>query len=305
MKPSLVLSAIISLAAISFVPSTARASSFDEQELNQNHFAVVAAPYRHGYNLLILEQIPGQEKCWSEVGQSPTEIEPLFLNFDFTNACKRSSDSNNYSIRFDGKDRGLDYLTNIVEQDGELHLIGVPRDSNQPQLHLGKTNGLASGSLKIVLNPQWRLTKRLHGDNPTDHVYISNNSDRSQELISHAVQPVSGTQPNNQVRYATPPTQPVNPIDPNLGYQQSMPNNYQQPVYQQPAYQQPVYQQPILTPQQPPAVYPQQNTLPPASSQPPAVYPQPVYYSVPVNSVPSPQSPAVYPQPVYQQPPSN
>ncbi len=136
MKLSLLLAAAISLASISFIPSqTVRASSFEEQELNQHQFAVIAAPYRHGYNLVVLEQIPGQQKCWAETGNSPTVIEPLFLNFDFTNACKRNSDSNNYSIRLNGRDYGLDYLTDIVEQDGELHIIGVPRDRSLPQLY--------------------------------------------------------------------------------------------------------------------------------------------------------------------------
>ena len=295
MKPSLVLSTVISLAAISLIPSqTVQASSFSEQELNQNQFAVVAAPYRHGYNLLVLEQIPAQQKCWSEIGHSPTVIKPLFLDFDFTDACKRSSDSNSYSIRLNGQDYGMDYLTDIVEQDGELHLIGVPRDSSKPQFHIGRTYGLKSGSLKIVLDPEWRLTKRRHENKTTDHVYLSKNISESKKLISHAVQPVTPTQPNHYPAYnVTPVTQPVAP---NL--------NYQQPVYQQPIYQQPIYQQQITTPQPSANVYPQQIASPPAPPQQPTnVYPQPVYYSVPVQSVPaSQQSTNVYPQPVYQQP---
>ena len=282
MKPSLVLSIAISLVAVSFIPSkTVRASSFGEQELNQNQFAVVAAPYRHGYNLLVLEQFPAQKKCWSEVGHSPTVIEPLFLNFDFTDACKRSSDSNSYSIRFNGKDYGMDYLTDIVEKDGELHLIGVPRDSNKPQLHIGRTHGLKSGSLKIVLDPQWRLTKRVHGNNTTEHIYLSNT--KSEKLVSHAVQP----QPTNRPVYnAAPMMQPVTPTT-NPNHQPPMPNNYQQPVYQQPVYQQPT------------SVYPQQSTVAPTPQQPTNVHPQPVYYPV----APTPQQPTnVYPQPVYQQP---
>ncbi len=271
MKLSLLLAAAISLASISFIPSqTVRASSFEEQELNQHQFAVIAAPYRHGYNLVVLEQIPGQQKCWAETGNSPTVIEPLFLNFDFTNACKRNSDSNNYSIRLNGRDHGLDYLTDIVEQAGELHLIGVPRDRSLPQLHIGRTHGLSSGSLKIILNPEWRLTKRIYGDRATDHVYLSKGSDSSDKLVSHAVESVTPTsqQPYYpQVAPTTPVAQPV------PTYQQPI---YQQPVYQQPVYQQPVYQQPL--PQQQP-LYPVQ--LP---QQPVGNYQQPVYPTQPVNN---------------------
>ena len=282
MKPSLVLSAVISLATISLALSeTAQASSFGEQELDRERFAVVAAPYRHGYNLLILEQIPGQKKCWQEVGHAPTAIKPLFLDFDFTNACKRSSDSNNYSIRLNGRDYGIDYLTNIVKKDGELHLIGVPRDPSKPELHLGKTYGLTSDSLKIVLDPQWRLTKRIHGTRTTEHIYISNNSSnnlsQSDKPIAHGIQPVNPTQPHHPVTNVAPAMQPI-PIHPSFGYQPSVPSNYQQP-----AYSQPTYQQPMLTPQQHPSAHPQQIISPPTSPQPTTVYRQPVYYSVPIQ----------------------
>ncbi|MBE9046852.1 DUF3747 domain-containing protein [Pleurocapsales cyanobacterium LEGE 10410] len=171
--------------------SQVRASSFGEQEVNRERFVVMASPYRHGHNLVIVEQIPGQKQCWSETGTSPTVVEPLFLNFDFTNACKRHSDSNNYSIRFNGQDYGMDYLTDIVEQDGELHLIGVPRDNTKPQIHLGRTHGLSSGSLKITLDPKWRLTKRIYGGNTTDHVYLSSNSELSEQSVSRVVQPAN------------------------------------------------------------------------------------------------------------------
>ena len=283
MRLSLLLTAIISLTSMSFVPSkTVQASSFREQEINQDRFVVVAAPYRHGYNLMVVEQIPGQRRCWLEKGNSPTVIEPLFLNFDFTNACKRSSDSNNYSIRFDGLDYGMDYLTSIVEQNGELHLIGVPRDSNKPKLHIGRTHGFKAGSLKIILNPKWRLTKRVYGNNTTDHIYLSNSSESSTKLISHAVQPETPAQsphepaPNSTV--APPPTQPIS-----HGYQAPVPPSYSQPVYQQPVYPaQTVPQQPVVNYQ---PVYPVQ-TVP----QQPVVNYQPVY---PLQ--PAPQQPVVIP----------
>lgn len=275
MKFSLLLSAALSLATISSISSTTvQASSFNEQEVDRNQFAVIAAPYRHGYNLVVVEQLPGQRKCWTEMGTSPTVIEPLFLNFDFTNACKRSSDSNSYSIRFNGQDYGMDYLTDIVKKDGELHLVGVPRDPSKPQLNIGRTDGLSSGSLKIILNPEWRLTKRVYGNNITDHIYLSSNSSES-EFVSHGVKlDSSSTQPHEPSSQVTSQEQPT---DRNFDARMQMPS-YPQPIYSQPVYQQPVYPQYVY--QQP--VYPQ-----PMYQQPVPIAPQPAnnMYRQPVQPV--------------------
>jgi hypothetical protein len=274
MKLSVLLTGVISLAAMGFVPSeVVEASSFKEQRVDRDRFAVMAAPYRHGYNLVVVEQIPGQRKCWLETGSYPTVIEPLFLNFDFTNSCKRSSDSNSYSIRFNGRDYGMDYLTDIVKQDGELHLIGVPRDSNKPQLHLGRTYGFKTGSLKIILDPQWRLTKRVYGNNTTEHIYLSNSPESSTQLISQTAKPLTPTYqpPNNiPVSNVAPIAQPIAP-----SYPVPIPNNYPQ-LYQQPVYPlQALPQQPVVNYQ---PVYPVQ-----ALPQQPVVNYQPVY---PVQALP-------------------
>ena len=288
MRLSLLLSATISLTAITnFLPlKSVQASSFSEQEVNRDHFAVIAAPYRHGYNLVVVEQIPGQRKCWSENGSAPTIIEPLFLKFDSTNDCKRSFDSNSYSIRFHSQDYGMDYLPNIVKQDGELHLIGTPRDPSKPKLHIGRTYGLADGSLKITLDPQWRITKRIYEGNATNHIYLSGNSEQSERLVSHAVQPIN-------TLYQQPSNYPVPTVSPHHGHPNppvAQPSNYSQPVYQQPVYQQPVYQQPVYSVQ----------TVTPQPMQP--VYQQPVYSVQPVPPQPMQN---VYPQPVYSVQPIN
>jgi len=247
MKLSLLLTALLSIASISFAPSKGvQAMSFNEQEVNQNHFAVIAAPYHHGYNLVLVEQILGQQRCWAEKGNSPVQVEPLFLNFDFTNACKKSSDSNSYSIRFNGKDYGLDYLLDIVKKDGELHLVGIPRDKTKPQFFIGRPHGLNNGSLKIVLEPQWRLTKRAYGQKVTEHIYLSYDSPKSGELVSHTL-PTSNpvTQPaNNSATNAHQESHPKSIT--NVNNPQPI-NNYPQNVYQ---YQQPAY--PVqVAPQQP------------------------------------------------------
>ena len=289
MRLSLLLTAAISIASLDFaLLKSVRATTFKEQEVNQNQFAVIAAPYRHGYNLVVVEQISGQQKCWLETGSYPTKIEPLFLNFDFTDACKRSSDSNSYSIRFNGQDYGMDYLLNIVEQNGELHLVGVPRDSTKPQLHIGRTYGLSSGSLKIILNPQWHLTRRTHEENATEHIYLSNSSrqfSQGTQLSATYLQPNKvAAQPIDSYSQHPRPQNYPQPVP------QPMSNVYQQPVYPVQAAPQPmgnVYQQPVYSVQ--PVPQPMGN-----------VYQQPVY---PVQPAPQPMG-NIY-QPVYPVQPIN
>lgn len=179
MKLSLVLKALgltASVVSTLLFSQPTQAVSFGEREVNQDDFVVVAAPYRHGYNLMIVEQMPGERQCWSENGVEPVFVDPLLLNFDFTYDCKRSVDSNGYSVRLDGQDYGMDYLVNIVEKEGELQLVATHRDSDRPDIVIGSTRGIGSGSLKIFLNPGWRLTKRTYEGTTTEHLYLSGNS---------------------------------------------------------------------------------------------------------------------------------
>ena len=189
MKLSQILASVAAAVLTSFFSwENGQASSFGEQPVEQEQFVLMATPYRYGYNLLIVEQIPGQRPCWQEIGANPTKIAPLLLNFDFTGVCKRSSDSNGYSIRLDGQDLGMDYLTNIVKKDGELHLIGTARNPQLPELQIGRTYGLSSGALKIILNQGWSLSKRIYGKKTLEHVYLSRNSNPVEQSKS---QPVS------------------------------------------------------------------------------------------------------------------
>ena len=154
----------------------ATASTFDEKEIAQSQVIALAVPYRHGYNLVVIEQIEGKDQCWKELGNAPVLVEPLLMNFDFTGHCRRATDTNGYSIRIAGQEYGTDYLLNIVEQGGELHLIANNRDPKQPALKIGRTHGQNSGGVtKIVLNPGWRLTKRSYQGKELSHFYFSGN----------------------------------------------------------------------------------------------------------------------------------
>ena len=154
----------------------ANAETFEEKEISQDQIIAIAAPYRHGYNLVVIEQIPGKARCWAEQGMSPVAVNPLLMNFDFTNHCNRATDSNGYSIRMGGEERGSDYLLEIVEKNNELVLIGTQRDPNQLPIVIGRTHGKSEGVAKIFLNPGWHFTKRSYQGKELSHFYFSDSA---------------------------------------------------------------------------------------------------------------------------------
>ena len=156
-----------------FSISPAKASIFDEKEVAQDRVIAIAAPYRHGYNLVVIEQLLGKNKCWSEQGIAPVAVNALLMNFDFSDHCRRATDSNGYSVRLGGEERGSDYLLEIVEQNNELLLVATQRDPNEPPLIIGRTYGFYGGVTKIFLNPGWRMTKRSYQGKELSHFYFS------------------------------------------------------------------------------------------------------------------------------------
>ena len=170
------LTAIVTIAFSNCIFSSflAEAYTFSETTLDQDKIIAVARPYGGGkYDLLVIEQIPGKRSCWKEKEENPVVVDPLLINFDFTGICRRSTDSNGYSIRLDGNDLGLDYLLRIVNRGGELQLVGSPRNSNYSEIVLGSTQGLTSGFMKINLYSGWQFTKRTYKDKVLGHFYLS------------------------------------------------------------------------------------------------------------------------------------
>lgn len=169
----------LTAAFTSFVPiKQATANTFSEQQVDQQKLVAVAVPFGYeNHSLTIIEQIPGQQKCWEEQGTFPVTIDPLLLNFDFTGSCRRATDTNGYSIRIDGQDR-TNYQLNIVDRNGELHLIATHPDSHQPELLIGRSYGLNHDKslTKIFLNPGWQITKRVYQGQTLGHFYLSGNS---------------------------------------------------------------------------------------------------------------------------------
>lgn len=169
--------AALTLATLSTITSLnpVKAGTFDETAVEQSQFIAIAQPFGdQKYNLIVIEQIPNKQACWSETGSNPVTADILLLNFDFSGHCRRSTDANGYSIRVNGEDLGLQYLLSVVETNGELQLIGTNRvDPRQPQVVVGTSQGLAGAPMKIQLNPGWRFSKRTYQGKVLGHVYFS------------------------------------------------------------------------------------------------------------------------------------
>lgn len=235
----------------------AQASQFTETALDQTQVIAIARPYgveTTKYDLLVLEQIPSKKQCWQEKADvsGPVMVDPLLLQFDFTGHCRRSTDSNGYSVRIDGQDYGLEYLLRIVPQGNELLLVATSRTGKAPALVIGSTRGLAAGFMKIQLNPGWQFTKRTFNGKPLGHFYFSTTQ---AALFNTPVQSApstpSTTTPAPTAPPAVTPSEPV-PVPPPVSSNQPVPPaaNSTEPV-----------------PAPPPTN--SSNTLPPAETLPP------------------------------------
>ncbi|NCR39144.1 MAG: DUF3747 domain-containing protein [Microcystis aeruginosa W13-11] len=177
LKSSLKFTLLFSLLGGCLLTTPSQATLFEQREVNQEDFIAIARPYGNGkYDLLILQQIPRKRQCWAVNGTEPTIVQPLLLDFDFTGSCERATDSNGYSLRIQGKDYGLEYLLRIVQRNGELVLVGTPRNPRQSEVIIGRTKGLGTGLIQIYLIDGWRFTKRSLAGQNLSHIYLTADS---------------------------------------------------------------------------------------------------------------------------------
>lgn len=194
----LTLSAIASAAFISASP--AQAVSFEEQQVSQEDFTVVAVPFGYQeHRLEIIEQMPGGKQCWSESGVSPVTVDMLLLDFDHTDSCRRVFNTNGYTLRLNGEDDRVARVIKIVPQGGELKLMAYHKDPAKPDIEIGSTNGISNGAMKIILNPGWQITKRVHDGDMIDHLYLSGNTG----LVNSTASNYSGNTTDNTVESKT------------------------------------------------------------------------------------------------------
>jgi hypothetical protein len=193
MKPTKLLRALIlSLSAIAttavITAPQVEAVNFEEQQVNPDTLTVVAVPFGYQeHRLEIIEQIPGQQKCWSESGQNPVQVNMLLLNFDHTNSCRRITDTNGYTLRLNGREERVAHVIKIVENNGELQLVAFHKDPSQPNIVIGTTNGLSGSAMKIILNPGWQITKQVYQGQVLNRVYVSGDNTVAQNYYQPGV----------------------------------------------------------------------------------------------------------------------
>ena len=158
------LAAVFTGAIAITTPLLPAIAQFSEEPVPEQQVIAVAVPAGAiGYNLAVIEQIPGQQDCFALNGSEPTIVDPLWTTFDFTGSCSRATDSNGYSVRLDGQDNSLDYRLDVVTKADELQLVAYNHNDGSKTV-VGQTNGIAEDGeyLKIDLKPGWKLSKKAY-----------------------------------------------------------------------------------------------------------------------------------------------
>lgn len=212
---------VVALATLALSSLTAMkpatAALFSKADLDPNRLILVASPYgNNAHQLLIVEQVSNSRACWSEDGGSPTTVEPLLANFDFTGICGRSTDANGYSIRMGDQDLGLQYSLRVVRRNGDLLLVGVPNIArNAPEIQIGRAGGVTNGFAKLYLNPGWRITRRVYNNQPLGHFYLTNDQPLNSAIATAPVPlPTPRTLPGTQLSLPLPVSRPEIVITP-------------------------------------------------------------------------------------------
>jgi hypothetical protein len=177
LSKKLKLAAIFTGAIALTTPLFPAISQVTEEPVPEEQVVAVAVPAGRLYNLAVIEQIPGKQQCWAEKGSNPTIIDPLWTTFDFTGSCRRSTDSNGYSVRLDGQDTSLDYFLNIIPKGDGYQLVAQNRN-DRSQTVVGQTDGKTEDReyLKITLNPGWEFTKKTYEGKVLGHYFFSGDS---------------------------------------------------------------------------------------------------------------------------------
>ncbi|MEM6868664.1 MAG: DUF3747 domain-containing protein, partial [Cyanobacteria bacterium P01_C01_bin.121] len=171
------------LAGSAIASTSAIAQTYGQQSIANDRVVAIAEPVSNGrfYRLLILEQISDRQACFEEESGSPTVIEPLLLNFDFSGICGRSSDSNGYSVRIGDEDLSRRYRLQVTRRGDQLVLVALPgalpgRGGDLPVLEIARSNGVANDFVKLTLDPGWQMSRRTLNGSAQGHIYLSNDA---------------------------------------------------------------------------------------------------------------------------------
>lgn len=190
-----------------------------QQELDPNGVVLVASPYQNGtkHQLLIVEQLKRTRACWSEqkTNTPVTLISPLLSEFDFSGICGRATDSNGFSVRMGGQDLNWRYALQVVEREGEILLMARSTSPTKarPDFLLGRVGGTTSDFAKIILEPGWRVARRVANGKLTGHFYltIDRTIDEFVAAIPEMVAPEAAL-PNGNVISTPPPLTDLPPL---------------------------------------------------------------------------------------------
>ena len=205
------------IGASAIASTGAIAQNYSQQPIPSERAVAIAEPVANGrfYRLLVLEQLTDQRACFEEKAGTPTVIEPLLLNFDFSGICGRRSDSNGYSVSIGNEDLSRQYRLQVTRRGNSLVLVALPgalpgRNNNDlPVLEIGRSNGVANDFVKLELDPGWQLTSRTLNGSAQGHVYLSN-SQSLETVVAQAGRPAGSRPAPSTPGSATPrPTAPV------------------------------------------------------------------------------------------------
>jgi len=217
------------IAGSAIASTSALAQNYGQQPIADDRVVAVAEPVSNGrfYRLLVLQQLSDQRACFSELSGSPTVVEPLLLNFDFTGICGRSSDSNGYSVSIGGEDLSRRYRLQVTRRGDQLVLVALPgalpgRGGDLPVLEIARSNGVANDFVKLTLDPGWQMSRRTLNGETQGHVYLSNS--QSLETVVAGAGGASASTPVPTPPAATPSPPTPSPSTPPILSGSSLPS---------------------------------------------------------------------------------
>lgn len=211
-KLSLTMLTALGVGATGFWNTAAVAATFSNRPIDSDRVVAIASPIgTTSHQLLILEQLSTQRRCWQETGNT---VDPLLLDFDFTGICGRGTDSNGYSLRVGGEDLGWRYNLRIVQNGSTLRLVASSTtERNGPPIEIGTAQAVAGNLVEISLNPGWSITKRVYNGQTLGHYYLTHAQPLT-TLLAEARSNAPSPSPGVATRPTTPSAPPVMAVQP-------------------------------------------------------------------------------------------
>jgi hypothetical protein len=205
-------------ALAAFTPWAEAAGLFNSRPLDASSFAVLARPLgRSDWNLLVLEQITPQPRCWKE--RPDGLIDPALNRFNFTGICSRYLDSNGYSLRVGDQDLASSYRLQLRQSGNELQLqASTPSDSTtlvvaRAQVPLRDRDGFVA----LKLEPGWDLQRRTFGVQALSHVYFANAAPLPQLLAIASANAQPAPRTRGAITSLRPPVSPPSLLAQGMG----------------------------------------------------------------------------------------